>query len=549
MNNRPPWFDPAMPAHDQCVLRAILERCAVDCPDSAMALFEDGTQWTWAECLQYVRRTAAGLRKLGVCKGDLVVIWLPNGPDLIRLWFAVNYLGAVFVPLNTAYRGQVLEHVVRLTRARLMVAHAELLERLQGLDVPDLEKIVILGGEYDHAIACQTMPYEVLDGDLRDVDESVTIDPWDIQTVIFTSGTTGPSKGVLSPYLQLYTTAVINYGRLQRDETILINLPMFHVGGTSAVYAALVRTGRFFLVSGFSTTDFWSQVRRGNCATTSGLIGAMAPFLARGEASIDDIDNPLRFMTMFPINDATLSLAARFGFEHLTGFNMTEVSSPLVSDVNSRIHGSCGRPRSGVTVRLVDEHDIEVGPGERGELVVRTDLPWTMNAGYLNMPQATADAWRNGWFHTGDVFRQDENGEFFFVDRRKDTIRRRGENISSVEVEQAVLSFGGVAEAVVVGVPSEYGEEEVLAAVVPVLGRTLDPAALIHFLADRLAYFMVPRYVRTVANIPKTETNKPMKTVFREAGITEDTWDREAVGLKLRRERLGGLSRNQRDGI
>ena len=202
------------------------------------------------------------------------------------------------------------------------------------------------------------------------------------------------------------------------------------------------------------------------------------------------------------------------------------------------VYGACGKPRTGVSCRLVDANDMEVEPGEPGELIVRTDLPWTMNAGYLNMPEETARAWRNGWFHTGDIFRQDEAGYFYFVDRIKDTIRRRGENISSLEVEAEVLAFPAVAEAVAVAVPSEFAEDEVLIAVVPKDGHEVDPEQLCAFLVERLAYFMVPRYVRVVSEIPKTETNKPRKTVFRDAGITPDAWDREAAGIRLKRERL-----------
>jgi crotonobetaine/carnitine-CoA ligase len=171
-------------------------------------------------------------------------------------------------------------------------------------------------------------------------------------------------------------------------------------------------------------------------------------------------------------------------------------------------------------------------------LIVRSDLPWSMNAGYDGMPEATARAWRNGWFHTGDLFRRDEEGNYFFMDRIKDTVRRRGENISSFEVEAAVLSHPDVDEAIAVGVKSEIEEQEVLIAVKIKAGRTLDPRALLEFLIPKLAYFMVPRYVRMVDEIPKTETNKARKVVFRDQGVTADTWDRESAGMKLHRERL-----------
>jgi crotonobetaine/carnitine-CoA ligase len=378
----------------------------------------------------------------------------------------------------------------------------------------------------------------VLHGDAYALDDSVDVRHWDVQSIIYTSGTTGHSKGVLSPYLQLYTTASIVYGYMREGESILVNLPMFHVGGTSAVYCALIRAGGIHLVDGFSTTKFWDQVRAGGCATTSGLIGVMAAFLAKEPPRPDDHDNPLRCLTMFPINEQTVAFAKRFGFDYLTGFNMTEVSAPLVTDVNTGSYGSCGRPRSGVQARIVDDHDAEVPPGTVGELVVRSDTPWTMNVGYNGQPEATVAAWRNGWFHTGDLFRQDERGEFYFVDRKKDAIRRRGENISSFEVENSVRQFPDVDEAVAIGVQSEIAEEEVMVIVMPKPGRAVDPRALAEFLIPRLPYFMVPRYVRVVNEIPKTETNKVRKVVFRDQGITPDTWDRERAGLRLRREKL-----------
>jgi len=537
---RPPWFDPRMPARDDCVLKHLLERNAASHPERRCALFEDGSSWTYAECLKEVRHTAQALQALGVARGDRVLAWLPNQREIVRIWFATNYLGAIYVPLNTAYRGGVLEHAINITGARLMVAHPALVERLHTLQLSTLTTLIIAGKEQPPALPPHLDCHgaEALQGNAGMLDDSAVIEPWDIQSVIYTSGTTGLSKGVLSPYLQLYTTAVVNYGRMQDGECILVNLPMFHVGGTSPIAISLIRAGCFYLVDGFSTDAFWDQVRTGNCATTAGLIGAMAPFIAKAPPRPNDTDNPLKHMTMFPINDQTLALGERFGFDHITGFNMTEVSTPLITEVNSRVQYSCGKPRSGVNVRLVDENDIEVAAGEAGELIVRSDLPWTMNVGYINMPEATAKVWRNGWFHTGDVFRQDTEGNFFFVDRRKDVIRRRGENISSIEVEAEVLRHPSVSEAIAVGVASEFTEEEVLIAVVAKPGAALEARELVEFLMERLAYFMVPRYVRIVDAIPKTETNKPRKVVFREQGVTADTWDRESAGLRLRRERL-----------
>jgi crotonobetaine/carnitine-CoA ligase len=537
----PPWFNPVMPAREACVLRGLLDTHATNHPQRQIALFEDGTAWTWRECRERVRAMAAALQRLGVKRGDRVAAWMPSGPRIVLTWFAANYLGAVFVPLNTAYRGRILEHVIHQSTARLLIVHGDLLERLAGLNLPRLERIIAVGPQRPHSLTVPVDPETLLEGEPSSLDDSVYPEPWDPQTIIYTSGTTGPSKGVLSPYLQLYTTAVVNYGYVRDGESILVNLPMFHIGGTSALYAALVRGGMFYLVNGFSTDSFWDQVRRGNCVSTSGLIGVMAGFLAKAPPRPDDRDNPLRCMTMFPVNAMTVAFTKRFGFDYMTGFNMTECSSPLVTDVNTPVYGSCGRPRTGVTCRIVDEHDIEVPRGAVGELIVRTDLPWTMNIGYDGMPEATAKAWRNGWFHTGDAFRQDESGDYFFVDRIKDAIRRRGENISSVEVEAEVKAHPAVDEAVAVGVPAaEGGEDEVLVAIMVRRGESLDPVALIDFLKPRMPYYMVPRYLRFVDDIPKTETNKLRKNVIREAGVTPDTWDRERAGIRFKREVLSG---------
>lgn len=214
---------------------------------------------------------------------------------------------------------------------------------------------------------------------------------------------------------------------------------------------------------------------------------------------------------------------------------MTEVSVPLITELNPGVPGTCGRPRPGVEVRVVDEHDREVPRGEVGELIVRTDLPWAMNSGYLGAPEATAAAWRNGWFHTGDAFRADGDGNHFFVDRLNDAIRRRGENISSSEVEAELLRHPSVREAAVVAVPSPYGEDDVLAAVAPVASAAIDPAELLDFVLPLLPHFMVPRYVRVLDELPKTPTSKIEKRRLRADGVAPGTWDREAAGVRVKR--------------
>jgi crotonobetaine/carnitine-CoA ligase len=220
---------------------------------------------------------------------------------------------------------------------------------------------------------------------------------------------------------------------------------------------------------------------------------------------------------------------------------MTEVSVPLVAELNTRAFGSCGKPRAGIQCRLVDENDIEVPAGQLGELILRSDLPWAMTTGYNGMPEATAKAWRNGWFHTGDVFRKDAQDNYFYVDRAKDAIRRRGENISSLEVEREVLAHPAVQEAGAIPAPNPGGEDDVMVVVAPKPGAVIDPAELLQFLIPRMAHFMVPRYVRIVTSLPKTPTNKIQKAELRKEGVTADTWDRDAAGIVVKRERLRSL--------
>ena len=217
---------------------------------------------------------------------------------------------------------------------------------------------------------------------------------------------------------------------------------------------------------------------------------------------------------------------------------MSEAPIPLVSEMNPTRSGYCGRVRSGMECRIVDGNDIEVPVGTTGELIVRANLPWSLNSGYVNAPAASLRAWRNGWFHTGDAFYMDGQGRYFFVDRLKDSIRRRGENISSLEVEKVVLQHPGILDAAAVPVPSDDAEDEVMIAVQPRPGDPIDAFELIDFLIPKMAHFMIPRYARIMDELPKTETNKVRKTRLREEGVTADTWDRERAGIELKREKL-----------
>ncbi|MEC9344831.1 MAG: AMP-binding protein [Pseudomonadota bacterium] len=535
--------DPRIPARNRVVVRELVDRWAVERPEKVYAVFDDGSTWTYAGLRELVLQTALGLQQAGVAMGDHVISWLPNSRENIRLFLAVNYIGAVFVGINTSYRGNLLAHVLKVSDAKLIVAHADLAPRLAEVETARLERLVTLGGAVAiDGLDCGTWEATMLPGAGTVAAPPRTIEPWDPHQIIYTSGTTGPSKGVLCSYLHLFSNAgPESWPNIGEDDRFLVNLPMFHIGGTGIIYNMLVRGASITLVERFDTASFW-QVIRATQSTATFLLGVMAAFIEKLPPRPDDADNPLRVAFMVPLAGDIAAFSKRFGVDVYTIFNMTEISTPIFSEPNPLVRGTCGKPRAGVEVRLVDDNDCEVPVGEIGEMLVRTDRPWAMNSGYYNNPEATAKAWRNGWFHTGDAFRRDADGNFFFVDRMKDAIRRRGENISSFEVEAEVGAHPAVREVAAIAVPNELSEDEVMVVVAPVAGQTVDPEDLIRFLVPRMAHFMVPRYVRVVDELPKTPTAKVQKAELRSQGVTNDTWDREAAGIRLKGERLVGAS-------
>jgi len=460
-----------------------------------------------------------------------------DSKEAILTFFAINYLGAVFVPLNTAYKGQVLSHVLNVSDAKVIVAHGQLLERLGEVDVAQIEKAIAVG-EYVLPEAINGVDFYGVESTASEPPElDRPIEPWDVQSIIFTSGTTGPSKGVLSSYLHIFTNAgPETWHFVTGEDRFLINMPIFHIGGMGVIFVMLCRGGSIAVMDGFDTEKFWPFVRESK-TTAFFLLGVMTTFLLKQEPSDDDKNHDVRLAFMVPLTETCTEFYERFGIDVYTIFNMTEISSPIVSEPNPTKRGTCGKKREGVDVRLVDENDCEVAPGEIGEMIVRTDRPWGMNSGYYKNPEATAEAWRNGWFHTGDCFRQDDEGYFYFVDRMKDAMRRRGENISSFEVEAEVVAYPSVREAAAYAVPSDLGEDDVMISVAPVAGKDIDPKDLVEFLGERMPYFMVPRYIRVLDELPKTPSSKVMKHVLRSEGVTSDSWDREMYDIKFKREK------------
>jgi crotonobetaine/carnitine-CoA ligase len=525
------------PDGQSCVIRDMIEARASERPDQTAVIFVDGEEWTFAELRRRVRERAAGLEALGVRQDDFVLSWQPNGPHAALTFLALNYLGAVYVPINISYRGGVLEHVVRNSGATLMIAHGALVERLADIHRSGLARVVVVGDERPAIPGLELVGQDSLAAVADNLGPPARpLGPWDTHMVIYTSGTTGPSKGVLASYRHSFTAAR-EFRNVVAGDRNFTALPLYHVGGVYAFLWALMHSGAVVMAESFKTDRFWEIMRRYE-VTTTGLLGTMVRFLLAQPPSPMDRRHSLTSVVIAPFDEAAPAFAERFGVDVYTEFNMTELSVPLFAGPNPTAAGACGKPRAGVEVRLVDEHDMDVPAGTPGELILRADEPWTMSHGYLNDPAATAQAWRNGWFHTGDLFRCDEEGNYVFLDRTKDALRRRGENISSFEVESAIMLHPAVREAAVVAAPGEGGEDEVLAVLATKEGAGIDPAELLDFLKPRLAHFMLPRYVRLMADLPKTPTHKVEKHRLRAAGVTPDTWDREAAGFKVRREQL-----------
>jgi crotonobetaine/carnitine-CoA ligase len=527
-----------LPTSSQCAVRELIDRHGVMQPDRVFARFASGRpDWTWGQVREDVRATAGMLRALGVGQGDHVAMWLPNGPEALKAWFAVNYLGAVIVPINQAYRGRLLEHAIALSDARILFVHADLLDRLADVDPARLEVLLVQGGA-----APPRSGLKVLDPETAPRTQDLALErevaPWDTQSIIFTSGTTGPSKGVIVTYAQMYFSGVHQRVPISSEDRSLLHAPLFHVAGMGAVFRALVVGGSVGVLERFNTGTFWRDVRRVG-ATRATMMGSMAAFLLGQPVTEDERLTPLKTLIVAPVSPDTVALAKRIGATWFTTFNMTETSFPILSELNPEKVGICGRPRAGIEARVVDAHDVELPRGQLGELVLRSDTPWALTSGYHKNPEATARAWRNGWFHPGDGFRVDDDGDFIFVDRLKDAIRRRGENISSYEVEVEVGAHPDVEDCAAVGVPSEHGEDEVLVVVEAVAGRRVVAADLLAFLQPRMAHFMLPRFIRVVEALPRTPTHKIQKHILRAEGVTPDTWDREAAGIRITRDKIG----------
>ncbi len=506
----------------------LLERAAQARPDDVF-FTHDRVDHTLAEVDARVDVLARGLRARGVAPGTRVGLLMATGPEYLYGWFALAKLGAVEVPINTAYRGELLAHQLRRAEVTLVIADrgvlADAVEAVRG-DVPMIAEVLTFPGGYSDLLAGAP-------ADVHSVAE-----PSDVACVLYTSGTTGPSKGVLvSQHQQVaFGHFFAEITGLRPDDVMLNYSPFFHISGKFTTLGCLLSGARMVLRTRLSIERFWDEVREFGI-TGFVAIGGVCHMLNGRAPRPDDADNPVRIVYAVPAPaEIYHDFERRFGLKLVEAYGSTETNLIVHSSLEESLPGACGRPNPVFDVRVVDESGDEVPDGVPGEIVVASTDPLLLSLGYDGLPEATATAWRDGRFHTGDRAVRDASGALRFQDRIKDAIRRRGENISSYEVERLVNGHPAVAESAAVGTPSELGEEEVRVVVVLRDGATAEPEELYLHYAASMPYHMVPRYIDVVDALPRTPTDKVEKYKLRSAGIGDATWDAAAAGWRTTRD-------------
>ena len=519
------------PSSMPSTLPALVDARAAATPERVLLWFED-VPLTCAQLRERVRAAAAGLRRRGIRRGDRIVIYMENCREFAEAWLGAMYIGALPVPVNLAYRGEFLRHQLSDSGASLVVTDHERLQAVRDVagGCPGLEAIAVAGeGELPQADGVAWMKT----GDLfrGAIEEETATVSWDEPgTILYTSGTTGLSKGVVLSHNYLATMArvICDAYEFTADDVFYCALPMFHVSGLTGVWNALVSGGPSVMDRRFSVSATWDRVRRYGVTGTC-MVGPMLQMLWNLPEDPRDAELPLRFIAVAPVpHGLDEAIKKRYRLDGIVSmYGMTEAFPLAITRVSDRVPpGVAGRANPTFDIRIVDDEGKDVAPGIPGEIVCRPREAHVMFEGYFGNEETTAAAFRDGWFHTGDYCRYDAEENISFVDRKKDSIRRRGENISSFELENAIRRHPAVADAAVHAVPSDLGEDDVKVVIVAEPGVQPSPEELSRFFEAELPRFAVPRYIELVAEIPKNPVGRVLKFKLRERGVTAATWDR-----------------------
>ena len=535
------------------VLAAKLRERAEAHPDREYLRYGDGAWVTYGDMNARANRIANALISRGVAPGESVSVMLPNCEQFLEVWYGILKAGAVMSSINTAYKGDFLTWTINLVEARALFIAESFLDRLDFIkdELPLLQRVVVVPvGERqgpDPAVAWEPLAAFM---DAPDAEPDIAYSWTDDARIMFTSGTTGRSKGVIKQNAADYFSArgSLEYMRTRRgraldelhDETWFSCLPLFHSNAqVLTAYPALLAGARVAFVERFSGTRFWQQAIDMGATMFNG-IGAMLYFLWNQPPSELDRAHSVHSVLAAPApRDIYFEFEERFGVQLTEGYGLTETGVCTVMDPTRPVRlGSCGTASPGYEVTIVEPGtDRPVPPETPGEIVVDMKVPNIVMRAYYGMPEKTAEDFRNLKLHTGDLGRMDADGYVYFMDRVKDYIRRRGENVSSMEVERQIAAHPGVRECSVIGVKADEGassEDEIMVVLVPE-DAAPDPAELTAWMAERMPYFMVPRYIRVMQALPKTPTERVRKTELRDEGITPDTWDRDVAGVEVRR--------------
>jgi crotonobetaine/carnitine-CoA ligase len=507
--------------------------------------------WSFFKTSRYANRIGNGLLKLGIKKGEKVAVYMPNSDDYVITWFGILSVGAVMVPINTAYKMDFLQYILDSSDSRVLFIAEEYLDRMPPIigRLPLIEHVIVWtrsGTEkFDrHGFNFRSMTsYSKFINSHKSADPGVDVTFIDYARLMYTSGTTGRSKGVVRPCAADYSSAR-NYAEIMdvgpRDICFTC-LPLYHSNAmVMSVYPALIKGAKVVVEEKYSASQFWKWVKD-HGVTKFNIVGTMAYFMWNTPPVPEEKEHNVRLVLGSPApHDIIEEFMDRFGIKFMEGYGLTEIGQCTWMRPGEPFRvGSCGKEAPGYEIKIGDPAtDEEVPRGHVGEILVRPRTPNIMLHFYNKMPEKTVQDFRNFWFHTGDAGMMDKDDYIYFVDRVKDYIRRRGENISSFEVEKIVGSHPDVHECSVIGIKSEggrYAEDEVMIVVVIKKGKRVEPHNLLEFLEPRMPHFMLPRFIRFETTLPKTGTERVQKNKLREKGITKDTWDREKAGYKIKR--------------
>ena len=515
-------------------------------PDHAFLDFS-GEVHTYVEMWNRAAALARGFRRAGLGPGSTVATMLDNNEDSVAAWFAANMIGAIWVGVNTALRGEFLRHVLADSRARVVLIESELVDRFRRIeDRVDVDVLLVRGPLPEPAARLgksewQTLDAFRLDGLDDDWFEQTANDP---SLIVYTGGTTGPSKGCVNS-----NGYVLNVARRYLDSTARaaeeLNwspLPTYHFNIVAqTIMSSILLRATASVAPKFSVSGFWPEMERTGARIVN-LLGSMGTLIAQmpDTSEMANCFGQVRFVHGAPFPaDLQKVWRERFGVEEVGGgvYGLTEAVPLTIAPYGVPTPpGTSGRRNTeDFEVRVFDDNDREVDEGDVGEVVARPRRPNVMFQGYWNRPDAMTAVTRDLWFHTGDLGRFDDEGFFTFVDRKKDYLRRRGENISSVELEETYLSHPDVHQVAVHSLPSELTEDDVKVTVVLVEGSTLTPVDLFEWSKERVPYFALPRYIEFRTELPMSAVGRVHKYLLRDEGCTPTTWDREREDVEWER--------------